>query len=122
MKTLVLVLALAHVALAGCKAKDSAPPKQRPATNAIGEVELRRGEDACKTYVDKICTCAAQKPDLAQQCDLAKALPSAMQIALSVAANPDSKPEVVQQSYDSVRTTVAECIQETAKLPTLGCN
>ena len=53
---------------------------------------------------------------------LAKSLPEALQIALSVAMNPDSKPDVAEQSFDSVRTTVGKCIQETAKLPSLGCN
>lgn len=122
MKLFALVLALA--AMSGCKAKESAPKKQKPVAG-MTEIEIKRGEDACKTYVEKTCACADQKPDqaeLAKQCQLAKSLPEAMQIALSVAVNPDSKPDVVQQSYDSVRTTVGNCIQETAKLPSLGCN
>jgi hypothetical protein len=121
-KSFALVLAL--VAVAGCKAKDERPKKQTPVAG-MTEVEVKRGEDACKTYVDKVCACATQKPDdseLGKQCQLAKSLPEAMQIALSVAINPDSKPDVVEQSYDSVRTTVSQCIQETAKLPSLGCN
>jgi hypothetical protein len=119
-KTLALVLVLVAVALAGCEKKPK-PTKQKPVAG-LTDVELKRGEDACKLYVDKICACAQTKPDLAQQCQLAKALPEAMQIALSVATHPDSKPDVAQQSYDSVRRTMGECIQETAKLPSLGCN
>ena len=122
MKSLALVLAL--LAVTGCKAKESKPKKEKPVPG-MTEIELERGEDACKTYVDKICACAGQKPDqaeLAKQCQLAKSLPEAMQIALSVAMNPESKPDVVEQSYDSVKTTVSQCIQETAKLPSLGCN
>ena len=81
--------------------------------------------DACATYVEKICACAsanATKPDLAKECALAKALPEAVRIGLEVAASPDSKPDLVEQSYGSVRKTVAECIQQTAKLPLLDCN
>lgn len=121
MKSLALVLAL--VAVAGCKKKESAPKHQTPVAG-MTDVEIKRGEDACKMYVEKTCACAEQKPDqaeLAKQCQLAKSLPEAMQIALSVAMNPDSKPDVAKQSYDSVRTTMGVCIQETAKLPSLGC-
>jgi hypothetical protein len=114
-----LVVALALAVGAGCKAKKA--PKKEPPVAGLSETEVKRGEDACKLYVEKICACAATKPDLAQQCELAKSLPNAMQIALSVAVNPESKPDVAKQSYDGVRQTISTCIQETAKLPSLGC-
>jgi hypothetical protein len=117
-KSLALVLALA--ALAGCSKKKQ--PKKEPPVAGMSETEIKRGEDACKLYVEKICACATQKPDLAQQCELAKSLPNAMQIALSVAINPETKPDIAKQSYDGMRATIATCIQETAKLPSLGCN
>ncbi|HUS32745.1 MAG TPA: hypothetical protein VMZ53_29795 [Kofleriaceae bacterium] len=119
-----LAIALVLAAATGCKAKEPSARKKKPVAT-MTEVELKRGEDACKAYVDKVCACATQKPDaaeLAKECQLAKALPEALQIALSVAINPESKPDVVEQSYDSVRTTVSQCIQETAKLPAAGCN
>ena len=119
MKWLALVLALA--AVTGCKAKQSSSKKAKPVAG-LTDVEVQRGEDACKMYIDKVCGCAASKPDLAQQCQLAKSLPDAMHLALSVATNPESKPDVANQSFDSVRQTVAECITETAKLPSAGCN
>ena len=103
----------------GCKAKE---PKKREPKPAMPAAELQRGQDACKTYVDRVCACAAQKPDLAKQCELSKALPQAIEISVSVAMHPDSKPDVVEQSYESVRKTVANCIEETAKLPAAGCN
>jgi hypothetical protein len=122
-KTLALVVALlASIQLsAGCKAKEHAPKKQKPVAG-MTDVEIQRGEDACKAYVDKICACAQTKPELASGCQLAKAMPEAMQLSLAVAATPDSKPDIVEQSYDSAKKTIANCIQETAKLPTLGCN
>ena len=119
MKSLALVASL--LAVMGCKTKEHAPKKQKPVA-AMTDVEIQRGEDACKAYVDKICGCAQTKPDLAGACQLAKAMPEAMQLSLAVAANPDSKPDIVEQSYDSAKKTIANCIQETAKLPTLGCN
>ena len=119
MKSLALVLAL--LAATGCKTKEHAPKKQKPVAG-MTDVEIQRGEDACKAYVDKICACAQTKTELASSCQLAKAMPEAMQLSLAVAANPDSKPDVVEESYDSAKKTIANCIQETAKLPTLGCN
>jgi hypothetical protein len=122
MKSVAAALALVASIMAsgGCKAKQHAP-KQKPVAG-MTDVEIQRGEDACKAYVDKICGCAATKPDLAGPCQLAKSLPEAMQLSLAVAANPESKPETVEQAYESAKKTIANCIQETAKLPTLGCN
>jgi len=124
-KSLALVLAMtAALAATTACAKKQKPAKQKP-VSALTDVELKRGEDACKTYIDKVCACAQSKPDktdLAQQCQLAKALPEAMQIALSVATHPDTKPDVANQSFDSARQTIGTCIEETAKLASLGCN
>src|SRR5438128_2525044 len=115
MKRLVVALLL----VAGCKAKQ---PKKHAPPPPMAATEVQRGQDACKSYVDRVCGCAATKPELAKQCDLSKALPQAIEISLSVANNPESKPDIVEQSYDSVRKTVASCIEETAKLPAAGCN
>ena len=119
-------LAIALVLLAGCAKKKEAPKTdEKPVAGAMGEAEIKRSQDACKIYVEQVCACADKKPDnadLAKQCQLAKALPDAVRIGLEVAASPDSKPDIVQQSYSSIRKTVAECIEQTAKLPTLGCN
>ena len=117
MKALVVLVLL----LGGCKAKES---KQHPVKQVkeMSAMEIQRGQDACKVYVEKVCACAAQKPELAKQCELSKALPQAIEISLSVANNPDSKKDIVEQSYANVRKTVGNCIEETAKLPAAGCN
>lgn len=118
-----LVLALALVAsLAGCAKKKESKHDDKAAVATMSDSEIQRSRDACATYVEKVCACAQTKPDLVKQCELAKALPEAVRIGLEVAASPDSKPDIVEQSYASVRKTVAECIEQTAKLLTLGCN
>lgn len=117
MKFLVVLV----LVLGGCKAKE--PSKhQVKVVKEMSPMEVQRGQDACKAYVDKVCACAAQKPELAKQCELSKALPQAIEISLSVANNPESKPDIVQQSYANVRKTVGSCIEETAKLPAAACN
>jgi hypothetical protein len=118
MKRLAIVVAL--VAAGACKKKEAADkppaaPQQMPAA------EVQRSQDACKHYVERVCACAATVPDVAKQCELARALPDAVRIGLEVAASPDSKPDIVQQSYASVRKTAKECIEQMAKLPALGC-
>jgi len=115
MKRWILAVAL----LAACK-KQEPPPKQH-GVPPMPAAEVQRSQDACKTYVERVCACAEKVPDAAQQCELARALPEAVRIGLEVAASPDSQPDIVQQSYASVRKTAKECIEQTAKLPALGC-
>ena len=110
-------LVLAALLLAACKKQEAKPQ----AVQAMPAEEVKRSEDACKTYVERVCACASTVPDAAKQCELARALPEAVRIGLEVAAGPDSKPDIVQQSYASVRKTAKECIEQTAKLPALGC-
>jgi hypothetical protein len=118
MKALAVALVLL-TGLTGCKVKEHKVKVKTP--TSMTEIEVQRGEDACKTYIDKICACAATKPDLAKQCDLAKALPDAMHLSLAVALNPDSKPDVVDQAYGNVKKTISSCFDEVAKLPQAGC-
>ncbi|HSD87887.1 MAG TPA: hypothetical protein VLB44_10255 [Kofleriaceae bacterium] len=115
-----LVLALALLAAGGCSKKQEHKKTEKPVPT-MSDTEIRRGQDACKIYVDRACACATSKPDLAKECELAKALPDALRIGLEVAASPDSKPDIVEQSYASVRKTVANCIDSTNKLTNAGC-
>ena len=55
MKSLAPVL-LALVAMTACAKKPKAA-KERPVAG-LTDVEVKRGEEACKTYIDKLCACA----------------------------------------------------------------
>ena len=113
-----LLIALALIA--ACKKQEAKPQQTAPQMQMPAE-EVKRSEDACKAYVERVCACAANVPDAVRQCELSRALPEAVRIGLEVAASPDSTPDIVQQSYTSVRKTAKECIEQTAKLPALGC-
>lgn len=116
-------LALAvGLALAGgaCKKQEKAAPQEAPAKMMSAD-EIKRSEDACKAYVERVCACAKTVPAAVTACRGAEAQPEAMRIALEVASSPDSKPVIVQQSLDGVRKIVKACIEQTAKLPALGC-
>ena len=109
------------LALAGCKQASAPAPSAGSDRPVVSAGEVKRGQDACKAYVDKVCACAATHPDLQKACGLAKALPEAMQVALDVAATADSTRQDVLQANDSMRKVVKECIEETAKLAPSGC-
>lgn len=107
------------IAGAACKKhSEPPPPSDVPVMPAS---EIKRGQDACRAYVDKVCGCAATVPALQQPCSLARALPDAMQVSLAVAGNPESKRRDVLQAHESVRNIVKECIEQTARLPAAGC-
>ncbi len=114
-------LAIVIVLLAACKKQERAPIKQQEGPPPMPAAEIQRSQDACKQYVEHVCACAATVPAAAEPCKLASALPEAVRIGLEVAASPDSGPDLIQQSYTSIRKTAKECIEQTAKLPALGC-
>ena len=114
------LLVLALLIGSACKKQEKQAPQEAPVAPMPAD-EVKRAEDACKTYVDRVCACAATVEPAKQECALARALPDAVRIALEVATSPDSKPDVVRQSHASVRKTVKQCIELTAKLPALGC-
>jgi len=110
----VVVLGLVLGLVACSKQQDEPPPAPKP---AITEAEVKRGDDACKAYVTRVCAC----PALEAQCKLARALPEVVELSMEVALNGDAKRLDTLQAADSIRKAVATCIQETAKLPATGC-
>lgn len=102
--------------LACSKKGEEAPP---PTNNAppIPAAELQRGRDACNAYVDKACACEAAKA----KCEEAKAFVEVLKMGTELTMSTDSTTKDVKQAAMTIRKTIAECIQQTAQLPTLGC-
>lgn len=114
------LVALALVlALGGACKKQEAAPVDTDTAPPIPAAELKRGQDACTAYVTQVCACSTEAAKSA--CVLAKALPDAIEVGMQVATSPDSKRREVLQANDSVRKTFKECIEQAAKLPSLGC-
>jgi hypothetical protein len=109
------------IACAGCKQSSDGPAPSGHEVPAIPAIEIKRGQDACKAYVDKVCGCAETTPAMKQPCSLARALPEAMQVSLDVAASADSMRRDVRQANASVRSITKKCIEATARLPAAGC-
>lgn len=115
-----LVLLAILVSGAGCKKQDDRPA---PPRSEIQPAEAQRGRDACKAYVEKVCKCAetVTVPEVVDGCKLGKAYPEAIDVGMQTVANMNSKNDEVKNAAEAVRKTVATCISETAKLPSLGC-
>lgn len=112
---------LVLLVLAGTACKKQSEPPPPPEVPAMPASEVQRGQDACKAYVDKACACARTVATMQQPCSLARALPDALQVALDVAANPESTRRDVLQAHDGARKIIKECIEAIAKLPAAGC-
>ena len=117
MKPLALALVLA-AALGGCKKQEEAPPRPKA---EIPMAELKRGRDACTTYVEKICKCAETVAAAKEPCALGKAYPEAIEVGMQTVANTKSESDEVKNAAESIRKTMATCIEEAGRLPTLGC-
>jgi hypothetical protein len=104
-----------------CKKKEAAPPPPANNAPAIPAAELKRGQDACKAYIDKACACAATVEAAKVKCEEAKAFPDVVQMGTELTMSTDSSSKDVKQAAMTIRKTIAECIQQTAQLPALGC-
>jgi hypothetical protein len=113
MKRVILAVVLAACAK---KAAEEAPP-----VAPMSAEEVQRSKDACQAYVDRVCACAEKVPAVKEQCDLARAMPDALQLQLAFATAPETKKNDVLAAQAGVRKAVKECIEETAKLPSVGC-
>jgi len=111
--------ALLLLALVACSKKESDAPPPANDKPQIPKAEVDRGEAACTAYVTAICKCTTA--DAPKQCELAKALPDAIKTGLEISTNPESTRRDVLQANDFIRKTMKECIEQVAKLPSIGC-
>jgi hypothetical protein len=110
--------------LAGCKksgGKQWLPPPEKAPPASIGAAEATRGRNACQSYVDRVCQCAAEKPQLAGECELARSRPGALQVSLDALASAGMSEEDRRGAQANARKVVAACIEDDAKLSALGC-
>ena len=110
------IVGVALVLLACGKEK----PEDKPAVPlAISDAEVTRGLEACNAYIAKVCSCGA---DAAKEpCKLAKMLPDSIAVARTLAQNPKAELEDSRQAAGSIRAMAKQCIEQTVKLPELGC-
>jgi hypothetical protein len=107
------------VLVAACS--KSAPEEDTLPPALLSPGELQRADDACKAYVEKVCACATAVPAKQEDCTMSKMMPEGIEVAKRLAANPKADREDSVQAASSVRKTVKQCIERTAKLPSEGC-
>ena len=99
-------------------AKKAEPPPPAPDNPSLPAAEIKRGEEACNTYVERVCACTTE---LAQkECVLAKALPEAIRVSLEIRGGTEKREEAVRANAE-VRKVIKGCIESLAQLPSLGC-
>lgn len=111
--------ALLLCVLAACGNSSGSPGSAKKELPPLPQGEVQRGRDACDAYATKVCACTS--PAAQQACPLAKALPEALQLALSTSLNPTTDREDALRAQTNVRETAKNCIEQAAKLPSLGC-
>ncbi len=116
------------LALAGCQKKDeqpAGPPEQKPAPQkplpGIPPHEAARGQQACKAWMDRVCGCAADQPDLAASCNEAKSMPDTLRMAVQAStASGLNGPDRARLELEA-RKIIARCIEEQGKLDPARC-
>lgn len=117
--------AIVLVAVAACSSESTggggSGSGAGPSTQAMSPQEIARSTDACGFYAKKVCACAQTVAAAVEPCKLSSALVDSVRVGTEVSRSPDSSERDASQANRAVRKTVAECIEQTAKLPTLGC-
>ncbi len=105
--------------LAACRGGGDDSGESRP--EPIPQVEIDRGQTACRDLADRTCRCAAGKPELAQACEDARALPDALKMNVDAAAAGGVERRVQLRLQYEARRTMARCFEDLNRLATLGC-
>ena len=117
-------LAVLLLAAACSKKADDKPAAviERPPPITIEEAS--RNTEACKRYAEEVCACAAAHPDktdVAEMCKYDQGLGDALALVMETARNTETKPEDVRLAQAKARKIATQCLDQLAKLPTLGC-
>ena len=116
-----LLVAVALVAMTSCKkqpAEDGVEPYKGPPP--VGKSEEQRGIAACNDYQTKICACAEANPAVKQDCDLAPARISAIELSMRMAVAENASNDDRAAAISNARRTMQKCIERVAEL-SLGC-
>lgn len=127
---MVLAVAMA-LAAGGCKKKSSEPAgagagagaiQKPPAGANITPTEADNGRKACAAYVEHVCRCARTVPELQSDCDLARAMPQALEMSLRAAmAEGNATNKDRSALVANAHNIYSACIEDDAKLVQRGC-
>lgn len=124
------VPALGALALAAClallackgdsKSEDtSAPPPIPP----VSEATAKQGRDACKAYTERVCACAAAKPELELEgdCELAPSRTQALELNLEIANSEKAARTDKGAVHIELQNIISKCVEDYAQLDLKAC-
>lgn len=112
--------AFAALLLAPACSKESASGSA-PAVEALPKQEIERGRTACQAYVDRVCACARNHADMADECALSKARPEAFEINIELARASGLSKIELQAVKVEARKIVAACFEDEGRLDAEKC-
>lgn len=114
----VAALVLGALAIGGLGACSKTEGERRP--TPMSQAERDRGRQACQAYLDRLCACAKAKgtKELQDRCELKRAKPEALELALEVNDDPSVTGPDVLRAQEEARKIIAKCIEENLALDT----
>jgi len=116
LKVGVLVLVLALAGASACKRRHDGEPADWTAPPVMDEAEQARGRTACSAYVARLCRCAQDHRELAEQCTLARAQPEALAQLLGMVNGVEGKlgKREFREAQHTARRIVKDCFEKDA--------
>lgn len=118
-----LILAMLAASLLACSSE--AANKDEPKDDKVQPMtdqEIERGNDACTTYVERLCKCVGAQPKLAETCEKERAIVSALQMLVQMNRTGQATDDERLVSAQKAREMISKCVTETAQLDSRGCN
>ena len=109
-------LLAAVLALAACKQEE----KQDRGPPPIGETERERGVTACTAYVERLCACAKDQPDLAKKCTQASSRVETLTGLLGTSDENRTDTDINAVQLQA-RKIVKNCVEDMSELDGQGC-
>ncbi len=116
---LVLATLVLSFAGGGCSKEES--KSEASSISPLPAKEVERGRKACEAYVARVCKCAETKPEMAEECALAKARPEAFDLNVGLAETPGLSDVEFQAVKLAAKKIAAACFEDTGKLDAAQC-
>jgi len=114
-----LMIALVLATVCGCSKDGDRKNPEQPVIIDPGERD--RGLRACKTYVERACRCAKERPALAGDCNKAQSVAQSLQMMIDTVLSDQVDNNERRRLIKSVRGAVNTCFSEVAKMDPKVC-
>jgi thioredoxin-like negative regulator of GroEL len=118
-----LVLAVIVVAASACSKREKGEPADWTAPPVMEQAEQTRGRQACDAYVERLCACVEARPELADQCTLARSQPEALAQLLGMINGEEGKlgKREMREAQHTARRIIKDCFEKDAALDPASC-